>query len=646
MARPSQQEIIVKLTLKNKELQRKLKETRKKTEDESNKMAGSFGALATKVALVTAAVVATGVAMERALRPAIEWQDAQVRMGVIAQGNVQVLGEMSAIVDANAGGMFKRADIAAALNYAGAVGFNIEQTKRLLPLLRDVAAVYGEDITVALQAVVRAALFGEAELAERIGLTLREGAILDVTDRLFGKRLSQLNKEQKIIAIVTAAEEQLMRIRGGEAKASDTLSGATKNLTTALTELTADALEPSLGPLAQFANLLAEAAKEARNLRAEARKIGEEEDIEKLADAIERRLGSRAGLNVPRDPRARQAVGAAGATAQRNRRMALERILANIPEGEFFGAGIGVVGLPEPPPPIPGIPTAEAAEAQTNAVLEQIERLDQTIGDPIAEEKERADARLAVFRDLNEGKIESEIERVDTTESLNRRIIESNQAVAASEEEANIRREQSVNEYIRTATVGVQMVSGATETMFAGLISGEVNTAKKRKALVAAGAKGFVASGLRAISQVAAQSAVLAGARALEQAGWALGPFGAPTSFKAAAAYAALAGVTAVTASALQASADREFELATGGQDRPGAGRGRGGAGRAVGDSATRRAIRAQVARGPETVNISVSTVIEGNVFTGEEGAEAIYNEFIRENIQADLLTKEIEAVA
>jgi len=162
-----------------------------------------------------------------------------MKLRVLAQGNVSILGEMRGLIDSSAGGMFSRSDVAGAVAYAKAVDFNMTRVAELLPLLRDVSAMYGEDLTVAMQAIVRAAKFGEAELAERIGLRLRENAVLAISMEMYGKRLGQLNEEQKEAVVVRAAIEQLINLRGGEAQAIDTAAGSAKRLKTVWQEILA-----------------------------------------------------------------------------------------------------------------------------------------------------------------------------------------------------------------------------------------------------------------------------------------------------------------------------------------------------------------------------------------------------------------------
>jgi len=113
-------------------------------------------------------------------------------------------------------GLFSKSDIANMLAYAKANRITREELEQLLPYVQSGAAIYGEDLTTALMAMVRAMKYGEAELAERMGLQLRENAVMEESMKLYGKRLSQLTAEQKQRVIMLAIQNQYVDIVGKE----------------------------------------------------------------------------------------------------------------------------------------------------------------------------------------------------------------------------------------------------------------------------------------------------------------------------------------------------------------------------------------------------------------------------------------------
>jgi F0F1-type ATP synthase assembly protein I len=201
----------------------------------SESLRGSFNQLKDFIfsvqGIITAVTAGTvGMITKKAISAAADFERQLMTLQTVATGTGSSLKGIADIIKTYAGGLFSPEDVMRAITYARSVGLQIETIKALLPLLKDTAAAYGEDLYTAMMAVVRAMRFGEAELAERIGLTLRENAILDVTLRLYGKRLSQLTQEQKEIAVLVAALEQMEKFRGAEARAMETVWGQWQKL--------------------------------------------------------------------------------------------------------------------------------------------------------------------------------------------------------------------------------------------------------------------------------------------------------------------------------------------------------------------------------------------------------------------------------
>ena len=628
-------ELEMRLTLVEKDYKRGLKSSQKATDTFAQKVGKKFQGIRNQWLGISVAIGVTTAAIVKAIGPATQLEATMARLEVVAQGNVKRFGEYQQVLDANAGGLFKRSDIAAAIQYGEAVGFNFENTKKLLPLLRDVAATYNEDMRLALMAVVRASKFGEAELAERFGLTLRENAILEVTHRLFGKRLRDLTDEQKQVAVVTAAMEQLMRIRGGEERATQTMTGATKNLTTALSELAADGLTPVLSPLTKLFNIMANAARAAQSLFANMNKVTS------TGVSISEIISAGLGTGITGQIAALQKL-----VDERNRKLIEGDTVFDFPSGPPTGAELfqrEQAAIEERRKRM-----VEAAAAPAKELARLSEQFAFADADPLQLSIDRdaeIEARAKKHADIR-AKHEATfaIKAIDINESMSQKIAENAHMVADAEEEAARRRIATVERHRAAATFGVNAIADASATLFAGLISGEVDTAKKRKALVASAAKGFVASSLGAISMVAKQEAILAAMRGLEAAAWFAGPFGAAGHFKAAAGLAALAGVTSVAAGALQASADREFEAATRGASAPPGSATGASTGRGTGNAS--RAITAAVNRGVQNLTIVSNISIDGNVFAGESGIEALWTEFLQQRIAQAFRTRELEAIA
>lgn len=141
--------------------------------------------------------------------------------------------------------LFSENDIARAIKAGKVANLTGEEISKLMPHLRNAAAAMGESIETAMSGVGRAASFGEAELAERVGLQLREFAVTKESMALYGKKLSQLDEEQKKRVVLAAAMRQLQKFQDGEAKALQSGAYGLEQFTTAVGSLGREIADPA-----------------------------------------------------------------------------------------------------------------------------------------------------------------------------------------------------------------------------------------------------------------------------------------------------------------------------------------------------------------------------------------------------------------
>ena len=126
--------------------------------------------------------------------------------------------------------------------------------ERLIVALRGVAAAEG-DIAMAVRAVQRAQFEGEAELAERYQLLLREQNLVKASQRIFGVKVTQLTAEQKAHVVLTEAIRQANEMRGLEAEMLNTTAGRwllLKNRIDAALVSLGDRLQPAIEGVLNF----------------------------------------------------------------------------------------------------------------------------------------------------------------------------------------------------------------------------------------------------------------------------------------------------------------------------------------------------------------------------------------------------------
>jgi|Deesub1362B_J571_1020462.scaffolds.fasta_scaffold00525_15 hypothetical protein len=160
--------------------------------------------------------VAATATMSGLLWKAQTYEKSLATLRALTADNAEEYEYYLSLIEKNKGGLFSKSDIAATLAYAKANRLTREELETLLPYAKSAAAMFGEDLQLAFIAMVRAMKYGEAELAERIGLQLRENAVNHIALKLYGKRLSQLNAEQKQRVIMLAIQEQMADKLGKE----------------------------------------------------------------------------------------------------------------------------------------------------------------------------------------------------------------------------------------------------------------------------------------------------------------------------------------------------------------------------------------------------------------------------------------------
>jgi hypothetical protein len=636
-------DILVRLRLSSEDFKGKVREAEAQTKTFASGARGALSAIQANWFAVTAAVTGTALAIRSAIAPAMEWEQQQMKLRVLAQGSATDFARMREIIDSNAGGMFSRTDVAGAVSYAKAVGFNMEKVAQLLPMLRDVAAMYGEDLTTAMMAVVRAAKFGEAELAERIGLRLRENAVLEISMGLYGKRLGQLSEEQKETVILQAAVQQLSNLRGGEVMALDTVSGASRALSVELKELRTEAIEPSLEPLAAYVSHVREIVAQMREWK---------ETITELqaTPAFQAILGIGA------------ASAAAGMWAAGVPKPMRDLLLSGFQLGypslqKETGAGA------EEGPPFP-VPESWGKQAGADAYDKWLEGfLDKAEKDEqIAQFMERyareqvgpawgAEPGIVGGTEYGAGDLRGSkgytgpAIAVQVTELTSAQAEAQRQMQNTAEIEAMTMaaREEAWEKYGSTAQLVTESIADSTANMLTLWLNREVSTSKKVTAAWNYAGKSFAASIIQGIADAAKQKAGYQFAEAIAAFASGNAASGA-LHLKSAAAYTALAGVAGGAAGAIAAGAQRELAK-FGRETEPAPGEMTRRATDSGGRTVTGQ-LSASIARAPETVNINVTNVFEGPNVVGADASalRAFYDDHIRQWVADDQRANVLEA--
>lgn len=221
-------------------------------------------------------------AIQDAVSNMIEMEFTMNKLKHLTRDNIAEFEELKDVISTEAGGMFSEKDIAKAVSYAKSVGVTNERIRELIPLLKDASALYGEDLTTAITAVVRAAKFGEAELAERIGLQLRENAIQQTSIKLYGKKVDALTAAQKEEVVYQAVIEQTQQLIGGEVAALETIAGKMDELKASWEDFTTTVLDGN-GVIAAFIDMNIEAGTKSLDL---ATKIAETSSATEILGAV------------------------------------------------------------------------------------------------------------------------------------------------------------------------------------------------------------------------------------------------------------------------------------------------------------------------------------------------------------------------
>lgn len=130
--------------------------------------------------------------------------------------------EIARFAQQQKGGLFRETDILGA--FVSGRRLNVQNAKVLIEALRGTAAANG-NLAEAVTAVQRAMFEGEAELAERYGLLLREKNLEDAAQRAFRTKVTKLNAEQKAYVVYTETLRQANKLRNIENEMLQTSAG-------------------------------------------------------------------------------------------------------------------------------------------------------------------------------------------------------------------------------------------------------------------------------------------------------------------------------------------------------------------------------------------------------------------------------------
>lgn len=136
-------------------------------------------------------------------------------------------------------------------------GLNVAQAQSVIKIASDLAAIYGKDLPDAVQRL-QAAIRGEAEAAEALGLVLNDEAVavrqLGQENKTLFEKLTDSEKAQLRLAEAT---RQLGERQGAATERTQSALGAFDRLSAATTDLSAELGQRLLPVAAQIANVLA-----------------------------------------------------------------------------------------------------------------------------------------------------------------------------------------------------------------------------------------------------------------------------------------------------------------------------------------------------------------------------------------------------
>lgn len=638
-------DILVRLRLNDSDFRSKLEADGTLTRNFATSGGSVLSGLKANWFALTAAITGTAYAISRVIKPAAEWETQQSRLRIVAQGNIDDFERMRAIVDANSGGLFKKEDVAAAVTYADALGMELSQTEKLIPAVRNLAALYGMDLQAAMETILMAVQTGTVMGAKRLGILLDEKHLLETSMALYGKKVAQLTLEEAVTVRLTSAMEQMARFQNGEAEASRTMAGAMRALKVETDEFLETIATPALEPLTELVRLLTAGAKEARTFserlaemrankgggfvgaidQAVAEQMGggipgalyalkdvlAKPDIQALLDQFGGYTGTAAGVYTPSggllSPGTKHGYQSAGETAydlwlkgflekaakddqiaQFMERYAREQV------GPAWGAEPSIVGGYEP-----GLADGDALK---DMIVEQAK-----VRQAIAIEDE--DRQNEIWRNGLETRLELQ-------QTLGNAMAAGWEATYAT---MNAAGELFWSKEYRRGKSLTRLAKYVAKETLAAVVEGLGQEAKEQARVSFIMAAGFAARGMWG---------------AAAQMSW------------VGAQWAAYAGTTAVAAAAIRGGASRELAAAGAERERtPGQITAAGGESSAVSRSVTGQ-LSASIARAPETVNINVTNVFEGPNVVGADASalRAFYDDHIRQWVADDQRANVLEA--
>jgi len=632
--------------------QKKLREETAQQEKGGQRLVQTLGQIQmTYLGLVGATALLTASA-RASVGAAMEQERALMRLDVLAQNDTRQLMQLREILDSNQGGLFSRTDTAASIAYARSIDISNKNLEKLLPGIRNLAALYGTDLYEATVSVGQALELGEMKRIKSMGLVVTQTELERKAIEVYGAKYSELEEIEAQTIRMIEIQEELNRLQGGEEEAATRASGAVRELKTAWQELQVDAWEPALLTIATAATGLADIAEGLKGVNDQVERLLEATSGRSLPETIldvvglgdvakwmEQRATARRWTRKARDVVGRQPLEGPPepdpeeeerqrAAERRERRLALQR-------GEYWA------WAPE-----------QMRERQLGIRMgSNLERLRREHPELFPEEEIEKQVRLT-DKDIFQTRRHRGYRRAPTEDDVSKAIKEE------VEEGRRKRREEERDEqesaerrkamYVDLAQTMAGTYGEAIDTM--SFVTGQffnrqVNTHEKLVALFRWAGKQMVSSTTGAIAEVSKTQAKHFLALALGKKAEAMwGAFGATGYVKAAMALGGLAVVAGGLSQATGAGAQREL-AAFGRQGIPGEGEE---------DRITRTSryglaggsILGRVERGPETVYYTFNTTFSGfNVLGGDEASfGALYESHIRARIQRDVETGIIRA--
>lgn len=491
-----------------------------------------------------------------------DMEASMVRLRLATGGNADEFERLKRIVEtAPRGGIFDDNDVARALSMAKVIGLTNTEINQLLPSLRGMAAVMGQDLTESVNAVALALETGMVRSLRQYGIT--QADVEKNARKFYGAEIKDLDETAKRFSILQSVLDKSSLFAQGEDAVLQTLPGAIRAVKTEVHELLEEFAKPAADRMAEV--------------------------LGKLGDVMRQRSAE----GALRDVREllRQAEGMPGFAAEEARRRA-KAIAATLPyeqqirlPGDISGLGQFALGTPIDVPGARSIPGGVAGntEAVKRAAAIRARLLGNLEPDRslVGADFEDADHEFSASEKFRRKQREKRLEEIRDAAEAERDL-----TAQMTAERLQLEEQMEQDSWQRRIGIAGAFSSSMYNVMASASSAYFAQDERRRKSWLsfAVGAmKQEVAGHIFGLGMKAAQEAAFHAIRGFARLA---DPFTAPFAareFAAAAKYGAFAAAAGVAGGALQAAGQRDFSTAEDISDRGVAGGGRRDSGVAYG---------------------------------------------------------------